>query len=97
MFPKLLPQVIKINFQNTFLKFLPQKIHFQNSSLTKYFFKIAPSKKKDFEIAFSKNINRITLIYSSSESSESSEELSKSSIICLITFFFMYLHSFRNT
>ena len=43
---------------------------------------------------FSKNINFIALIYSSSELSE---ELSKSSTICLITFFLMYLHAFKNS
>ena len=57
----------------TFLKFLLLK-H------PEYIFKIALSK-----IVFSKNINFITL----SGSSESSKELSKSSI-CLLTFFLMF-------
>ena len=39
------------------------------------------------KIVFPKNINFTSLIYSSSESSESSEELSKSSVICLNYFF----------
>ena len=47
-----------------------------------YIFKIAPIKNTFLETVFSKNINLIYSIYSSSESSE---ELSKSSI-CLITF-----------
>ena len=44
------------------------------------------------KIVFSKNSNFISLIYSSSESSW---ELSKSLIICLTTFFSIYLHSFK--
>ena len=58
------------------------RIHFQNCSL---------------KIVFSKKVIFIALIYSSSEESESSEEICKSSIICLITFFSMHLHSFKNT
>ena len=58
------------------------KIHFQNCSL---------------KIVFCKNINFISLIYSLSESSESSDELSKTSVIRLTTFFLIYLHSFKNT
>ena len=54
-----------------------------------YIFKIAPIKNTFLETVFSKNINLIYSIYSSSESSE---ELSKSSI-CLITFFWIYLQS----
>ena len=34
-------------------------------------------------------------IYSSSDSSEEEKSL-KGSLICLITFFLMYLHSFKN-
>ena len=82
----------------TFLKLLPQKIHPQNCSLKKYFFnkyifKTTFSKKYVFKIAPTrihfpnyslKNINLIVLIYSSSESLE---EFSMLSIICLITFF----------
>ena len=68
---------------------LSQKIHFQNCSLKKYIF-----ENYVFKIVFSKNINFIALIYSSSESSE---ELSNSSIKCLTTFFLMYLHSFKNS
>ena len=62
----------------------------------KYIFKIVPSKNTFSETAPSKNINFnfISLIYSSSEPSE---ELSKSSIICLTTFFSIYLHSFKKT
>ena len=41
---------------------------------SKYIFKIAPSKNAFLKIVFSENINIISLIYSSSESSE---ELSK--------------------
>ena len=51
-----------------------------------YIFKIAPPINKFSKIVLSKNINFISLIYSSSESSESSEELSKSSTMCLTTF-----------
>ena len=59
-------------------------------------FEIVPSKNTFSKIVFSENINFISLIYSSSESSESSgssEELSESSLICLSTFFTIYLHS----
>ena len=103
-FSKLLPP--KIHFlkiapsKQTFLKLLPQKRHFQNCSLKKYIFskllyqnyslKEDIFKKCICEIAFVKNINHIALIYFSSESSQSSDEFSKSSIICV-----MYLHSFK--
>ena len=72
--------------KNTFFK----KLLFQNYSL-----KGGILKKYIFEIAFSKNINLIASIYSSTEFSESSEELSKSSIICLIISLSMYLHSLK--
>ena len=65
----------------------------------KYIFKIAPLKNTFSKTVFSKNINFVALIYSSSESLESSElpvELSKSSIICLTTFL-IYLYSSKNT
>ena len=91
---KLLPK--KTHFPN----WLPQKMHFQNCSLKKYIIKIALSKNtlskllsQKYIIKISKNIFSkllrqkhilIALIYSSSESLE---KLSKSSIICLITFF----------
>ena len=55
------------------------------------------SLKCIFKNCFFKNINFISLIYSWSELSESSEELSESSVICLTTFFSIYLHSFKNT
>ena len=55
----------------------PQKIHFQICSLKKWIF-----ENYIFKIVFSKNINFISLIYSSSESSESSERHSKSPITC---------------
>ena len=63
----------------------------------KIVFKIAFSKNAFLKIVFFKNINFISLIYSWSELSESSEELSESSVICLTTFFSIYLHSFKNT
>ena len=67
----------------------PQKIQFQNCSITKYIF-----ENYIFKILVSKNINFVALIYSSSESSQ---ELSKSSIICLITFFLNVSTLFQNT
>ena len=87
IFLKFLPQ--KIHFKNIFSKSFPQKKHLQNYSLKIYVFKIAPSK----------NINLIALIYSSLELLDSSEEEKslKLSLICLITVFSMYLHSFKNT
>ena len=65
--------------KNIFSKLLPQKQHFQNYSL----------KKDVFKITFLKNINLMALIYSSSESSDSSSEKKslKLSLICQITFF----------
>ena len=101
-FSKLLSQ--RIHFQNYFLKnyifknkFLSlkkkkkkkkiQKMHFQSCFLTKY-------EKYIFKNIFSECINFIVLIYSSSESLG---KLSKPLIICLTTFFLMYLHSFKNT
>ena len=72
---------------------------FENCSLIKDTFQIAPLKISFLKRTFSKNINLIALIYSSSELSESlesSEELSKLSTIRLISFL-MYLRSFRNT
>ena len=55
----------------------------------KYIFKIAPSINTFSKIILSKKINFVSLIYSSSESSE---ELSKSSTMCLTTFFqYIYL------
>ena len=60
------------------------RIHFQNCSL-----KIHIRKLLSFKT--------LSLIYSLSESSESSEELSKKSITCLTTFFSMYLNSFKKT
>ena len=62
-------------------KLILGKTHFQNCSL-----KNCISKKYIFKIVFSKNSNFKSLIYSSTESSESSEVLSKSLIICLTTF-----------
>ena len=78
----------KIHFKNIFSKLFPQKKHLQNCSLKICVFKIAPSK----------NINLIALIYSSLESLDSSEEEKslKLSLICPITVFSMYLHSFKN-
>ena len=64
-----------------------QKMHFQSCFLTKY-------EKYIFKNIFSECINFIVLIYSSSESLG---KLSKPLIICLTTFFLMYLHSFKNT
>ena len=64
---------------------LPHKRHFQNCSIKNIFFKVTLPKRQ-----FLKYINLLALIYSSSKSSESSElskELYKSSIICLISFF----------
>ena len=96
-FLKLLPQKLHLKWlsQNKICKI----------ALKKYFFKIAPSKKCltllsqnyfSFYVTFSKRIffpkkNLIALIYSSLESSE---ELSKPSIIWLTTFCLMYLNLF---
>ena len=106
-FSKLLPQkciFLVAPSKNTFSKLLPQII---KNKCSDKLFKITPSKstffpncslKEDiFKIAFSRNIFLIDLIYSSSESPKPLEELSKSSIICLITFLLMYLYSFKNT
>ena len=57
------------------------------SSIQCTFTKLLPQKNAFSKIVFSENINFIALIYSSSESSEPSEQLPKLSIICLITFF----------
>ena len=68
----------------------PSKIHIWNCSLKKSFSKID----------FSKNINFMFLIYSSAASwefSESSDELSKTSVICLTTFLSIYLHFLQKT
>ena len=63
-----------------------------------YIFKIAP-QKNILKTAFSKNVNFMTLIYSSSDSSDSSseEESLKLSLTCLTTFFSIYLYSFKFT
>ena len=79
IFSKLLPHKFhfwnfpskKQNKKKTKMKLLSQKRHFQNCSLKKFFLKITFWMK-----AFSKNINQIALIYSSSDSSESSKSLS---------------------
>ena len=47
------------------------------------------------KIVFSKNMNFVSLTYSSSETSKSSEELL--SKICVTTFFLIYLHSYKMT
>ena len=57
---------------------------------------MAPSKKYIFKIVLSKIINLNALIYSLSDSSEEEKSL-KLSLICLITFLSMYLHSFKST
>ena len=69
-----------------------------------YMLKCVLKRKSSFEITpskntFSKNINQIALIYSSSDSSDSLEEEKslKLSLICLITFFSIHLRSFKNT
>ena len=86
--------IFKISYEkNAFSKLLPKKILFKNCLLKKYGFELLPEKKYFHKIA-QKNINLIALNYSLSEPST---ELSKSSIICLIIFFSMYLLSFRNT
>ena len=54
----------------------------------KYIFKIAPSKNTFSKIIFFKNINFIFSIYCSSESLD---ELSKSSIICLVFPQYIYI------
>ena len=56
-------------FKNFSFKIAPQKIQFQNSSS-----KNCSLKKYIFKIAFLKKINLISSTYSSSESSDSSEE-----------------------
>ena len=69
--------------KNTFSKLLPQKIHF---------------RKLHFQSSFIKKFNFVILIHSKELSeSKSSEELSKSSIVCLTTFFLKYLHYFEKT
>ena len=91
-------QKILKNFPKMFQCSLKKEI-FENCSLIKDIFQIAPLKISFLKRTFSKNINLIALIYSSSELSESlesSEELSKLSTIRLISFL-MYLRSFRNT
>ena len=67
----------------TFSKLLPQKIYFQKTYLQNCCLKKNIIENYIFKIVLSKNINFISWIYSLSESSELSEELSKSSIICL--------------
>ena len=67
--------------KKTFSKLLPQKIHF---------------RKLHFQSSFIKKFNFVILIHSKELSeSKSSEELSKSSIVGLTTFFLMYLHHFE--
>ena len=92
-----------------FLKLSLQSCSFKKINFKKYIFKIICKifhpkyiflKLLSQKIHFQKIITLIALIYSlleSSESSESSGELSKSQTIYLITFFLIYLHSFRNT
>ena len=55
--------------------------------------------KKTFSKLLPKKVMVISLIYSSSSSSDSLEEEKshKLSLICLINFFSMYLHSFKNS
>ena len=67
------PNTVSEATLGTLKKLILKEIPFQSCSLKNYIFKII----------FSKNINFITLIYTSSESSGG---LSKSSIICLTTF-----------
>ena len=67
------PNTVSEALLGTLKRLILKEIPFQSCSLKNYIFKII----------FSKNINFITLIYTSSESSG---ELSKSSIICLTTF-----------
>ena len=96
IFPNLLPSKITPS-KNTLSKLLPQKIHFQNCSvkeiyifrfaLKSYIFKTALSKNTFSKIKFWKFFSIKTLL----ESTESSKELHKSSMICLITFFSIYL------
>ena len=81
---------IASSYNNTFPKLLPQKQIFKITPLKNTFFENHSLKEDAFEIAFSKK-NLTALIFSSSEPSESSGELSKSSIISLTTFFSMYL------
>ena len=67
----------------------------QNTSL-----KLLPQKNSYSKIVFCTAINFISWIYSSSKSSEptaSLEEISKSSIKYLTTFFSICLHSFKKT
>ena len=69
--------------KKTFSKLLPQKIHF---------------RKLHFQSFFIKKFNFVILIHSKELSeSKSSKELSTSSIVCLTTFFLMYLHYFEKT
>ena len=88
--------------KNTFSKLHFQKIHFQSYSIKKYIFKTSLSKQIQFQknnifkTTFSINTNLPALIYSSSVPSESSGKFSLLSIICIIIFFSMYLHSFNN-
>ena len=68
--------------KNIFSKLLPQNYSVQEDI---------------FKIAYSKNINFIALIYSSTKSLELSEKEKILSLMCLIMIFLMYLHSFKNT
>ena len=82
-FPKQSVRPRLVTSKNTLPRVLIQKLilrkTFSKCSLKKSIF-----QNYIFKIVFSKNINFISVIYSSSESSE---ELSKSSIICLTNFF----------
>ena len=85
--------ILKIHFQNCSLKIAPSKNAF-SKLLSKLLFQNCSLNEYIFEIALWKIISLIALVYSSSESEEKSL---KFSLICLITFFSMYLHSFKNT
>ena len=69
------------------------------SNIKKFHSSQSAAKKYIFKIAFLKKVKFMSLIYSPSESSHSSEEEKslKLSLTCLITFLSMYLHSFKNT
>ena len=93
--------LLKIAFsKNTFSKLIPQKYIFKTAHLKSAFSKNTFSKflpqKIHFQNCTFKKSILIPVIYSSSESSEG---LSISSIICLITccFFSMFLHSLKST
>ena len=87
---------ISWNFDFEFV-WQPWKMHSQNCSHKKIdFSKLLFQNNTFFKTAFSKNVNLVAFFYVSSDSPEE-EKSQKLSLICLINFFSMHLHSFKNT